>query len=275
MRKTVMNKATNEEIYYVSQTNRSRDMLKIQMCGITYPDKNYEISRDMSRVACIEYIEKGTGVLQIDGQTFYPEEGDTYFLQVGTTHHYSSDKEKPWKKIFINVSGVLLDSLIEGYGLKNIYYFKGLDTGEQMRGIVNLAKENNEDCTEEIICLLNRAFFKMREHIKTQNYTSDTAEKMKEYLRNNAASKFRIENLCKYISRSESQCIKIFKEAYGITPYAYFLSKKIRLAKDMLVNTNLSIKQIANNLNFADEYYFSNVFKQKTGVSPSKYRKGL
>ena len=275
MRKTVMKQVTNEEIYYVSQTNRSRDMLKIQMCGITYPDKNYEISRDLSRVACIEYIEKGTGVLQIDGQTFYPEEGDTYFLQVGTTHHYNSDKEKPWKKVFINVSGVLLESLIEGYGLKNIYYFKGLDTGEQMRDIVNLAKENKGDCTEEIICLLNRVFFKMREHIKTQNHTSDTAEKMKEYLRNNAASKFKIENLCKYISRSESQCIKIFKEAYGITPYAYFLSKKIRLAKDMLVNTNLSIKQIANNLNFADEYYFSNIFKQKTGVSPSKYRKGL
>ena len=275
MRKTVMRRAVNEKIYYVNQTNISRDLLKIQMCGITYPDKNYEISRDQSKVACIEYIEQGTGVLQIDGQIFYPEQGDTYFLQVGTKHHYFSDHENPWQKVFITVSGVLLDSLIEGYGLKKIYYFKGLDTGEEMRRIIDLAKENQEDRTEEIICILNRIFLKMRESVRGIDYTSNLAEKMKEYLRNNAASKFKIEALCKYISRSESQCIKIFKEAYGITPYAYFLNKKIKLAQDMLSNTNLSVKQIANHLNFTDEYYFSNIFKQKTGVSPSRYRKGL
>jgi len=270
-----MKSAADEKIYYVNQTNISRDLLRIQMCGITYPDKNYEIVRDLSRIACIEYIEKGAGVVHTDGQTFYPKEGDTYFLQAGTNHHYFSDKNNPWKKIFINVSGVLLDSLIEGYGLKKTYYFKDLDLSKEMHDILNIAKEGKEDCTEEIICILNRAFLKMREHIKGINHTPNMAEKMKEYLRNNAFSKFKIEDLCNYIFRSESQCIKIFKEAYGITPYAYFLNEKLKLAKDMLSNTNLSVKQIADNLNFADEYYFSNVFKQKIGVSPTKYRKGL
>ncbi|MBQ7095707.1 MAG: helix-turn-helix transcriptional regulator [Clostridia bacterium] len=270
-----MKRAGNEEIYYVNQTGGIRDLLRIQMCGITYPDKNYEISRKNSDVACLEYIEKGMGVLRIDGQTFYPEEGDTYLLQVGTTHHYFSDKETPWKKIFINVSGSLPDSLIEGYGLKNIYYFKGLDLSNELQMILALAKENKEDSTEEIICILNRAFLKMREHIKSIDHPFDIAEKMREYLRNHAASKFKMEELCRYISRSESQSIKIFKKAYGITPYAYFLEKKIKLAKDMLINTNLSVKQIADHLNFADEYYFSNIFKQKTGLSPAKYRKGL
>ena len=112
-------------------------------------------------------------------------------------------------------------------------------------------------------------------NIENGNSIGYIAEKMKEYLQNHAASKFRMEELCRYISRSESQAIKIYKAAYGITPYAYFLNRKIKLAKDMLSNTNLSEKQIADKLNFADEYYFSNVFKQKTGVSPSKYRKGV
>ncbi len=268
-----MKRAVNEEIYYVKQTSSARELLNIQMCGITYPDRNYEISRERSNVACIEYIEKGMGIVEIDGQTFYLNEGDSYFLQVGTKHHYFSDREDPWQKIFINVSGGLLDSLIEGYGLKNIYYFKGLDLSKEMRHIISLAQENREDCTEQIICILNQAFFKMRAHIKHADPSLEVAEKMKDYLRNHATSKFAIEKLCQYISRSESQTIKIFKAAYGITPYAYFLEKKIKLAKDMLLNTNLSIKQIADHLSFADEYYFSNVFKQKTGVSPSRYRK--
>jgi len=270
-----MKNAASEKIYYVNQTSNAREILKIHMCGITYPDKTYEISRDKSALACIEYIEKGIGTVQIEDQVFYPEEGDVYFLQVGTRHHYFSDRENPWQKIFINVSGSLLDSLIEGYNLKNIYYYKGLDLSEEMHGIFNLAKENDGDSTEEIICILNRIFFKMREHVKNKIHTPDIAEKMKEYLRNNAASKLKMEQLCEHVSLSESQTIKIFKEVYGITPYAYFLEKKINLAKGMLLNTNLSVKQIAYNINFTDEYYFSNVFKQKTGKSPIQYRKGM
>jgi len=268
-----MKRAVNEEIHYVRQTGSARELLNIQMCGITYPDRSYEIGRERSDVACIEYVEQGMGTVEIDGQTFYPSEGDSYFLQVGTKHHYFSDRNNPWQKIFINVSGGLLDSLIEGYGLKNIYFFKGLNLSKEMLQVAKLAKENTEDCTEQIICILNQIFFKMRAHIKRTDSTLGVAEKMKDYLRNHAASRFKIEKLCQYISRSESQTIKIFKEAYGITPYAYFLEKKIKLAKDMLLNTNLSVKQIADHLSFADEYYFSNVFKQKTGVSPSKYRK--
>ena len=112
----------------------------------------------------------------------------------------------------------------------------------------------------------------MREFIKEQNFANPLAEKMKEYLRANAISKFKIKQLCEYISLSESQTIRIFKETYGITPYAYFLNHKIHLAKGMLINTSLSVKQIAYSLNFTDEYYFSNVFKQKTGMAPAKYR---
>ena len=270
-----MKRATNEKIYYISQPNHSRDLLHVRLCGITYPDKNYEISREQSDVACIEYIEKGQGVLQIDGKTFYPEEGDAYFLQVGTNHHYFSDKENPWQKIFITVSGPLLNSLIEGYGLHKIYYLKGLDISAEMHRIISLAQENLENRTEEIICLLNRIFFKMRDHAKDVDYTLDLAGKMKEYIRNHAASTFQLEQLCGYISRSESQCIKIFRQAYGLTPYAYFLNEKLKLAQDMLMNTNLSVKQIADTLHFADEYYFCNIFKQKIGVSPTRYRKGL
>ncbi len=270
-----MKRFDKETIYYINQSGSSRELLTIQMCGITYPDKNYEIVRDQSPVACLEYIEKGMGVVQIDDQTFYPEKGDSYFLQIGANQRYFSDKENPWQKVFINISGDLLESLIEGYGLKNIYYFKGLDLRQELYDIFNLAKESDEDCTEEIICILNRAFWKMRAQVRHADHTADIAEKMKEFLRNHATSKFKIETLCRYISRSESQTIKLFKEAYGITPYAYFLNVKIKLAKDMLLNTNLSVKQIANNLSFADEYYFSNVFKQKTGISPTKYRKRL
>ena len=276
MRKTVamQTKRTNGElIYHVNQKSYSRDIFRIHLCGITYPDKNYEIARGNSSVTCIEYVEKGTGTVHIDGKTFNPCEGDSYILHKGLEQHYYSDKKDPWQKVFVNLSGSLLDSLVEGYNLKDMYCFKGLDIRRELYEITELAKKNQEDHTEDIICIINRIFYKMRESVKDDSHVSEIAEKMKDYLTTHALEKFRIESLCNYVSRSESQTIKIFKEAYGITPYAYVLNKKISLAKGMLVNTNLSVKQIAYNLSFTDEYYFSNVFKNKVGVSPGKYRK--
>ena len=268
-----MKSASNEDIYYVNQTSYDRSIFYVQMCGITYPDKTYEIGRPNASLYCIEYIEKGTGTVHIGDNTFYPEEGDCYFLQAGYTHHYYSDKNNPWKKCFVNISGSLMDSLVEGYQLKNTFHFKKLDVSKELYSIIEIGKQHRGGYTEEIIRIINTIFYKMRESVKEINFTSELAEKMKDYLRTNAASKFKIEKLCEYISRSESQTIKIFKEAYGITPYAYFLDKKIGLAKGMLLNTNLSVKQIAYELSFTDEYYFSNVFKSKVGVSPGKYRK--
>jgi len=65
MRKTVMKRAIHEEIYYGKQTGSARELLNIQMCGITYPDRTYEISRENSNVACLGFIEKGTGSVEV------------------------------------------------------------------------------------------------------------------------------------------------------------------------------------------------------------------
>lgn len=262
-----------EEIYTINQSRDSKDIIDLSICGITYPDKSYSITRKNSPVSCIEYIEQGTGIVNIDAETFYPTEGDSYFLQSQKNHCYYSDKEAPWKKYFINIRGNLLESMIEGYGLKDIHHYKNLDTKDELCRIIELAKDGGNDHSEEIILVLNKIFLKMHKSLKSLQGTTQTAEKMKDYISLHISEKFSMKDLCAYMSLSESRCIRIFKENYGITPYAYLIDKKLSLAKKLLINTNLSVKQIACQLAFADEYYFSNVFKNKTGISPALYRK--
>lgn len=273
MRKTAMKHAINEDIYYATQKEIISDVFKIRFCGITYPDKTYEISRVNPSSICIEYVEKGSGTVHAGNKTFHPEEGDSYILHTKTYHHYYSNPSNPWKKHFVVICGSLIENLIEGYQLNNAYLFKGLDTKEELEKIIELAKNKKGDLTYEVISIVNKILYKMKMHTLLEKKAPDIAEKMRDFLNENAVNKFRIEDLCEYVSKSESHTIRIFKEAYGITPYAYVLNKKISLAKDLLVNTNLPIKQVSSNLNFADEYYFSNVFKAKVGLSPNNYRK--
>jgi AraC-like DNA-binding protein len=271
MRKTGM----KEEVYNVVQKSESRALINFSLCGTTYPDKNYKIIRRGSRIACIEYVEDGQGYVNIDGKSFVAGAGDSYFLMRGRDQYYYSDSERPWKKHFINLSGKLLDSLVEGYGLGEISYFEGLDLSKELGAIIEIGKSGAEDCTEELIAILNRMMYKMHHHVKGSDGRSGAAADMKDFLNTRITSRFKIEELCKHISKSESQTIRIFKNAYGVTPYTYILDKKISLAKKLLSDTNLTVKQISDKLCFADEYYFSNLFKKKVGVTPSAFRKSI
>ena len=271
MRKT----AVKEEIYSFVQKSENRELIRFSICGITFPDKSYRISRPNSHISCIEYIEQGGGAVNIGNKHFYASEGDSYFLEEGNDQLYYSDKSRPWKKYFINFSGKLARELADGYGISGISHFQGLDLKSEMLRLIELGKRDGEDNTRELIIILNEIMFKMREHSSGGGGTRTLDEEMKDFLDTKVTAKFKIADLCNHISRSESQTIRIFKAAYGITPYTYVLDKKINLAKKLLCDTNLSVKEISAKLCFADEYYFSNVFKKKTGLTPSAYRHKL
>ena len=65
-----------------------------------------------------------------------------------------------------------------------------------------------------------------------------------------------------------------FKEHTGKTIKEYVTDVRISHAKDYLVGTTWSIEQIAENCGYQNPMFFSRVFKQVTGVSPTQWRKG-
>lgn len=66
----------------------------------------------------------------------------------------------------------------------------------------------------------------------------------------------------------------VFKEATGKTPQRFIEEVRITKAREMLINTSLSISSVAENVGFRDPLYFSRVFKRSVGASPTEYRKG-
>lgn len=69
--------------------------------------------------------------------------------------------------------------------------------------------------------------------------------------------------------------IRRFKQATGITPSEYLSKIRLERAKEFLSMTDMAIKDIAPKCGFESEYYFSNVFKKYTGMTPSAFRKKI
>ena len=67
----------------------------------------------------------------------------------------------------------------------------------------------------------------------------------------------------------------LFKEQMHCSITMYIQQKRLEHAKNMLVNTELSISQIAELVGYDNISYFSKLFRQKVGCQPGEYRRGI
>ncbi|WP_241154789.1 MULTISPECIES: helix-turn-helix domain-containing protein [Amniculibacterium] len=83
-------------------------------------------------------------------------------------------------------------------------------------------------------------------------------------------------NLSDYLSdtlqQDYSYLSHLFSDIEGITIEKYSITQKIERVKELLVYDELSLKEIANLLNYSSTAYLSNQFKKITGLSPSHFK---
>ena len=82
----------------------------------------------------------------------------------------------------------------------------------------------------------------------------------------------KIPELAKIESLSNSRYITVFKEKMGMTPLEYLINLRINVACDLLKDLNMSVKEVAACVGYDNPYFFSKLFKKKTGISPTGYK---
>lgn len=259
----------NEKIYSIMD-DLTDAPFGISLAAISHCDGSYHIVRNESSVTCMGYVISGKGVITTREMTVRPEEGDVFILHKEDDHVCAADPSEPWEIAWFTVDGSLVEHLLMAYGLENVIHVKGVDAQELFEEFVQNACQNPEQATELNALVFHRILRRIAERMIPAE-TGD-ALRIKSYLDAHVCEQVTVEELAKLIGRSPSQTIRIFKSAYGQTPYNYSLDRRIGAAKLMLEESCLSVKEIARQLCFADEHYFSNIFKQKTGLSPRSYR---
>lgn len=264
----------NEVLTYIYHSQK-KVPLSIESFGITFPSPNFHIQRYDAKYFILEYIVSGKGYLKINGKLHELQANDVYLLEPGSSHEYYADKDEPFKKYWINFRSDVFFNIFNEYDLKHIYVFRDTDISEEMTKIFELEKVSlyNDQIYKEASKHLFAIFMKLAEKNEIKTKGSVVAQQILAELDKAIDSSISIDEICNTLFISRSKLIREFKKYYDITPHAYLMNRKISFSKMLLQNTNHSIKSIANHLGFADEHYFSNVFKNKTGMTPSEYRK--
>lgn len=250
----------------------------VQLAGMAYCDENYIIYRPNSPIYCFEYIIEGKGYLTQDGTSFVAKKGDTYILWKNATHYYYSDGKDPWTKIYFCVYGELAEKAIEAYGLKHEYLIENADILDLFVEFNEIAKQSKtwEEMNERCCLVFLKVLQRLRKHVKEQSVKQNPAIRLKSEIDNIVdyrSEKSNFDSIIERVGCSKAHAIRLFKAEFKITPYQYMLEKKIALAKMMLLNSFLTVSEIADKLDFCDTHHFSATFKRLTGYAPLHYRK--
>ena len=106
---------------------------------------------------------------------------------------------------------------------------------------------------------------------KTQG-DSPAIKKVCDYINNNLSKDISLEQMAEYANVSSFYLSRLFKEEKGITFINFLTDRRLEKSRELLSNTDLSIKEITASIGYNDQNYFSRLFKSKYGLSPTEYR---
>jgi len=95
------------------------------------------------------------------------------------------------------------------------------------------------------------------------------------YIHKNYAHDLNIEELAAQEHLSPSRFRALFKERTGLSPMDYLTALRINHARQLMSQTELTMREIADMVGYEDQLYFSRIFKKRTGFTPSAYRHSL
>lgn len=100
----------------------------------------------------------------------------------------------------------------------------------------------------------------------------DKFEDFRERLKGNCAEQWTLAKMAGELHLSVSRFSALYREFFDAKPVDDLIGMRITLAEYYLRTTNIPISYIANLCGFADIYYFSRVFKAKTGKTATAFR---
>ena len=113
-----------------------------------------------------------------------------------------------------------------------------------------------------------------RENVK--NFDEQTTIKyLREYVENNYTFDISMQEVAEDMGYSDAYYSKLFKQYFNQNFTAYLTEYRIKKAKELLTDTNNSIKDISRMVGYEDSNYFAKIFKRIVGEIPSKFRENL
>ena len=194
----------------------------------------------------------------------------TDFFETLLSRYFDSDKIEMGKSLFlthVTKTGITA----EMYAV--LSEIDGADKFQQFKGVYVEAK-----LIELIALVLHGIFYNKtamieRERKAPEGNQSDLVqlEALRRRIQFNPADQYKIPELAKNLSMSESKLTRLFRSAYGTSIHSYIQDQRLEKAAALIAGKSMNVSEAALYCGCSNMSWFSKAFKEKFGVSPKKF----
>ncbi|MBN2626148.1 MAG: helix-turn-helix domain-containing protein [Spirochaetales bacterium] len=241
------------------------------------------------------YVVRGKGIHLLGENRFIIGESNIFLIPPGVQHGYmGTEALELYNVLFVKEEFLypLYDrERMTGYQLLfNIEPFLGGNGSdrrmlfvekEQIMGLLQELETSLKNSAEgwRYISrhLFDRIMFSVINHYLPvpRNSLLDRLGRIMPYIQEHLEEELTLSRLCEEGGMSRSSLTRTFQQVYGMSPMEKVRDMRVEKASLLLREGHLQIQTVAELCGFASSAYFCRVFREKTGVTPSEYRKEL
>ncbi len=143
---------------------------------------------------------------------------------------------------------------------------------QRFQSIFDAFEKQDRFRDRELSALLDRMLIAIARSLSVAGNSSDAMSKSVRYINANYSSDIKIPDLAAMEHLSTSRYNFLFKERFGVSPKKYILKLRMSWARELLLSTDLPIKQIGIMCGYEDSHFFSKCFKSFFGIPPTQCR---
>lgn len=256
--------------------------------GSPYPIGNhpedYLFMTDKGRILCeyqILYIMKGEGWFVSNHQSRTRlSAGDVVILYPGEWHNYAPDTQTGWSEAWIGFTGNYAGKLLDKFRLylKSPIHHVGMSEVliNAFDSVCQIAQDQLPAYQQQLMgfvwLIVSTVYAREQQMPYLDNPDQGNINAAIRYMRQHLNRNLAMEDVAKEAGMGYSKFRKMFRDYTGFAPAQYFLRLKMERAKDYLLSTNLSCKEISFRLGFDSASYFNKMFRLYQGTTPMSLR---
>ena len=136
----------------------------------------------------------------------------------------------------------------------------------------NISSVSTEQAYNEIIHTALREICQLIRGQQDKRNDSIHIKRCKQYVYQHVDQRLTVAEIAKALNLNTTYLSGLFRASEGITLKEYITAEKVRAAENMLRHSDEGIREIAQNLGFCSVSHFGDVFKRRTGMTPTAYR---
>ena len=267
-------------VFNLMKENRSQEQLKLRNVASAKYGGDWHSIPHAHNYTELFYIIGGDGQFLIDDEKFPVRAHQLVIVNPNIMHTELSYEARPLEYIVLGIEGLEISIPGTNEGRYCIYTFSGSNKVLNcMQSILREMQEREQE--HQMVCqaymdilvvqLMRNTSTSMTQ-VADSSPTNRQCAMVRRYIDNHYKEQLTLDLLASEAKVNKYYLVHAYKQAYGISPINYMISRRINESKYLLAETDLSVSQVAQLLGFSSPSYFSQVFRRTQSISPLEYR---